>query len=101
MGVNIGNYSFDGPFSTADSLKAQSGVYSILGRNNELERWNVVDVGESENVRDRVANHDRKDCWKRQGYRSLAVAALYCDERTRMRIEQELRAQFDPPCGDR
>jgi len=26
---------------------------------------------------------------------------LYCNERDRMRIEQELRAQFNPPCGKR
>jgi hypothetical protein len=101
MGINIGNYGFDGPFLSTSGLMSRSGVYSILGRHNELEQWMVVDIGEAGDVRIRVECHDRKDCWKRQGYPSLSVAALYCDERARTRIEQELRAQFNPACGDR
>ena len=101
MGINIGKYNFQGPFSSTSSLKNQSGVYAILGRNSQSERWTVVDIGESGTVRDRVENHDREPCWKRQGYRQLAVAAYYCPEAQRMKIEQELRNQYDPPCGDR
>ena len=101
MGINIGKYGFDGPYANTDSLKAQSGVYAILGRGADQDQWKVVDIGESENLRDRVANHDRSDCWKRQGHRTLAVAGYYCDERTRMAVESELRAQFNPPCGKR
>ena len=101
MSINIGKYNFEGPFTSTGNLKNQSGVYAILGRNSDADRWNVVDVGESGTVRERVENHDREPCWKRQGYRQLAVAAYYCPEAQRMRIEQELRAQFNPPCGDR
>lgn len=101
MGITIGNYGFDGPFMSASGLMSRSGVYSILGRHSEQDRWTVVDIGEAGDVRDRVECHDRKDCWKERGYPSLSVAAFYCDERTRMRIELELRAQFNPPCGDR
>jgi hypothetical protein len=28
-------------------------------------------------------------------------SALYCDERTRMRVETELRDHLHPPCGTR
>jgi hypothetical protein len=101
MAINMGKYSFEGPYPSADNLKSQSGVYAILGRNTEQDQWKVVDIGESESMRDRTANHDRSDCWKRRGHRILNVAALYCDARTRMVIEKELRTQFNPPCGDR
>lgn len=101
MAIKIGGYNFDGPFPNTDNLRNQSGVYVILGRNANHENWNVVDVGESEDVKERVSNHDRADCWKRQRYQQLAVAVYYCDARTRMKVEQELRAQFNPPCGDR
>lgn len=47
MGIKIGNYGFDGPFSSTDSLMSQSGVYSILGRHDELQRWTVMDIGEA------------------------------------------------------
>lgn len=100
MAIKIGNYNFDGPFNDSSSLRKQSGVYVILGRNTDAETWKVVDIGEAGDVQERVTNHDRSDCWKRQGYqRPLQVAVLYCNERDRMRIEQELRAQFNPPCG--
>mgnify|MGYP001614479284 FL=1 len=100
MAIKIGNYNFEGPFDSTNSLRKQSGVYVILGRNTDAETWKVVDIGEAGDVQERVTNHDRSDCWKRQCYqRPLQVAVLYCNERDRMRIEQELRAQFNPPCG--
>ena len=101
MAITIGKYNFEGPFTSTNDLRKQSGVYAILGRNTDSETWKVVDVGESGDVQERVASHDRADCWKRQGYRLLTVAAYYCGERDRTRIEQELRAQYNPPCGDR
>ena len=101
MSINIGNYNFEGPYTSTTSLKNQSGVYVILGRNSQNQNWNVLDVGESARVKDRVDNHDRSDCWKRQGYSTLAAAAYYCNEQQRMRVEQELRNQFNLPCGDR
>lgn len=101
MGINIGKYGFDGPYPSRDSLKAQSGVYAIIGRGSDQDEWKVVDIGESDNVRDRITNHDRVDRWKKQGHRVLNVAAYYCDARTRMGVEKELRGQFNPPCGDR
>jgi len=101
MAIPIGSYNFEGPFSNSDSLRSQSGVYVILGSNAGNGNWNVVDVGESEDVKTRVANHDRADCWKRQRYQQLAVAVYYCDARTRTKVEQELRVKYNPPCGDR
>ena len=44
-------------------------------------------------------DHDREDCWNRQTSSSWLVAAYYCDEPTRMRIETALRGQYNPPCG--
>lgn len=101
MSITIGNYSFEGPFTNTASLKNQSGVYAVLGRNGQGENWSVVDIGESAEIRDRVENHDRADCWKRQGKSTLAVAAYYCDGNSRISIESALRTQYTPPCGDR
>jgi len=101
MSIKIGNYNFDGPYADTSKLKNQSGVYVILGRSGSAHNWNVVDVGESATVRDRVQNHDRAPCWKRQGNSELQVAANYCNEQQRMRLEQDLRERFDPPCGKR
>lgn len=99
MSVTLGNYTFEGPYSNTGDLKSLSGVYAILGRSTAYENWSTVDIGESGDVRDRVTNHDRKGCWNRQGFSSLQVAANYCGEAERMRIEKELRDQLNPLCG--
>lgn len=99
MSIQVGNYQAQGPFGNEGSLNARSGVYVILGRSRQIDSWNVVDVGESENIRNRVQTHDRSPCWRGQGHGELAVAAIYADARNRMLIERELRGQFNPPCG--
>ena len=99
MSIQIGNYHAEGPFGNEAFLQARSGVYVILGVGSQGGNWNVVDVGESGNIRDRVGNHDRAPCWRGQGHAQLTVAAIYADEPNRMRIERELRTQYNPPCG--
>lgn len=101
MGITIGNLIFEGPFTNTAQLQAKSGVYVILGRNGQQENWKVVDVGESGDLRNRVDTHDRESSWKRQGCSVLAVAAYYCAEAERMRVEAALRQQYNPPCGER
>jgi hypothetical protein len=100
MGIHIGSYNFDGPHAHASRLHAQSGVYVILGKSGG-STWSVLDIGESQSVRERVETHDRQSCWQRRGHRELAAAALYVNERQRMAIEKELRIHYNPPCGDR
>jgi hypothetical protein len=101
MGVTIGNHSFDGPFTGTSQLLPRSGVYAILGRGATGGNWIVVDVGESGDVKSRVETHDRKTQWQGCGHATLAVAALYCNGATRMQVEQALRQQYNPACGDR
>lgn len=99
MSIQIGNYHAEGPFGNTGQLQARSGVYVILGRRTMTATWNVVDVGESSDIQNRVANHNRAPCWLGQGHSELTVAAIYADERNRMLIERELRTQYRPPCG--
>lgn len=98
MAITIGNYMFDGAYSSPALLDDRSGVYAVLGAS--MNGPKVIDIGESGWVRTRVQGHDRAQAWARQGL-PLSFAALYCDEAARMRIESELRGRFNPPCGDR
>lgn len=98
MAITIGNYTFDGSYSSPIHLSDRSGVYAVLGATMNGKK--VVDIGESGWIRTRVQAHDRAQAWARQGL-LLSYAALYCDETSRMRIERELRARYRPPCGDR
>lgn len=99
MTIQLKSYPFNGPFTDTAGLHGQSGVYAILEALPTYGQYKVIDVGESGNVRERVDNHDRKDCWRRHAKGQLSVAAYYCNEATRVTIERELRAHFDPPCG--
>jgi len=101
MSIKIGNYTFNGPYTSTASLEDRSGVYAILCQ-KEGNNYHVVDVGESATVKSRVETHDRQDCWKRNCNSTLAVAVYYTpnlQQAGRMAIEQELRKQHDPPCG--
>lgn len=100
MAIRVGRYSFEGPYTSTGKLEDRSGVYAIhCYRDNN---YTLIDVGESANVKSRVESHERKDCWKRNCSSTLTVAVLYTpnlQQAGRMLIEQEIRNQYDPPCG--
>jgi hypothetical protein len=94
-------YTFDGPYSSTQSLEDRSGLYAIISArstNNYL-----VDVGESSEVKSRVENHDRKNCWNRNlNGGSLKYAVLYTPnlrQEGRRVIEDDIRDNYDLPCG--
>ncbi len=102
MAITIGSYVFDGPYTSTNDLEDRSGVYAILDKRSD--GYHVIDIGESSEVKTRVENHDRADCWKRNKQGSLCVAVYYTPNKQqsgRKEIEQELRRQYNPPCGDR
>ena len=61
----------------------------------------MLHVGESGDVQDRVANHDRKERWTNNQQSGLFCSAYYCDKRSRMVLECSIRAAYAPPCGTR
>jgi hypothetical protein len=100
MSINIGKYTFEGPYTNTGSLQDKSGVYAILYHSGQ--NYNLVDVGESAKVKSRVEGHDRKECWKKNCSSTIEVAVLYtpnAQQAGRMEIEQELRDQYSPNCG--
>ena len=99
MSINIEGYEFEGPFTSVDSLESISGVYVIHYRNSQ-GKYSRLDVGESEDVKDRVENHDRKDCWKRNANGVITVSAYYCDENERVRVEKIIRDRSNLACGE-
>ena len=100
MTIRIGGYTFRGPHRNSRPLLHSSGVYVILGGDGTAE-WTVLDVGESADVRKRVDNHERTQNWRACNHLMTAFAILYVPAPDRMYIEQELRAQYNPPCRSR
>ena len=102
MSIEIGNYSFEGYYSSPTYLEEKPGVYAIFCRNYEKDV--LIDVGESENVKSRVEDNERSNCWRRNCPSALGYAVLYTpklNEKKRMKIEDEIRDQYNPVCGRR
>lgn len=99
--ITVGDYTFTGPHSSPDSLTNQGGVYVIHCYRDE--KYYRLDVGESGEIRDRVKDHDRKDCWEKECSGSLRYSELLTpgkDQKERMAIEKTIRDEFKLPCGD-
>ncbi len=96
--IQIGNHQFEGPFASTDRLQDRSGVYAILDRRND-GKYYVIDCGESQAVKTRVENHDRRTCWIRNSAGTLTAAVCYTpnlQQAGRMQVEQAIRQQCDP-----
>jgi len=101
MALNVaGRYSFNGPFTQLADLAETSGVYLITIIENGIHK--VIDVGESNEIRSRITNHDRKDQWVHYaGNKTVHASTYHCDQPMRLAIESELRLLFNPVCGIR
>lgn len=97
--THLGNHSFAGPHTTNSTLPSLSGVYIIttLAPN---QRHTVIDVGESENVRERISSHDRTSQWQ-QAQQNGLYAWVLAAEAQRMLIERAHRLAYNPVCGVR
>ena len=101
LSITICGYEFDGPYANPDALKDTAGVYVVLDKRSD-GKWYPLDVGESEQVRTRLQNHDRASCWQRNRKGPLGFAACYTPGWTadqRRALEKKIRDTYDPPCG--
>ncbi len=95
-------YFFEGPYDNTNHLEDRSGVYFIVCLVNG--EYYPIDVGESKNVKSRIENHDRADCWSKNCKGKLMVAVYYTpnkQQQGRMEVEQDIRCKYNFPCGDR
>ena len=92
---NFLNYSFKGPFQLRTEFNEVAGVYIITTLGNK-----VVDVGETDNLKERISSHDRKPCWTR----NMGCMLWFYGERRseeRLTIEKNIRDSYNPVCGVR
>ncbi len=102
MSIRIEEYTFDGPFTRIEDLEEKPGVYALLCLMSNQKHF-LIDVGESENVRYAVEEHERQECWVRNCKGNIIAAALYTkelDQRGRKDIESFIRSREFAPCED-
>lgn len=97
--TNLGGHQFYGPHPNATSLPARSGVYIITRLVDGAHE--IIDVGESGNIANRIPSHERMDQWNRASDNAFHVWTLLADEAQRMLIESAHRLSYNPVCGER
>lgn len=96
--MKVLNYQFQGPYDHNLTFKRDFGcVYTLINVNKSL-----VDVGQTESVNNRLPNHDRKQCWIRNGCPDKQLY-IYINEneQARLQIESQIRDYYSPVCGIR
>ena len=96
---------FEGPFEQIDDLRMEQGIYTIWYKGLLGGIHILLDVGESEDVYSRVRSHDRETDWKQESHGwpllySVCYTPGYSKDQRRA-LEQRLRLEGSPPCGDR
>lgn len=95
-------HTFDGAYLDPAQLQARGGVYVVWCKTGES--WSVLDVGEAHDVRQRLSDHERAECWRRHCRGAIYYAATYTGGLQgpgRRQIEAAIRSVTSPPCGDR
>jgi hypothetical protein len=80
-------------------IPKRSGVYIVHD-----EEGNVLDVGESAKVGQRISTHERRTCWRENAVGAVGIHVVWTPGKKkagRRAVERQLRDEFDPDCGDR
>ena len=99
-------HEVSGWFTSPHDLEERHGVFVIATQGYQVPF--VLDVGQSENVRFQVLNHERRIYWRRNAVGSLFYAALYTEPGEspflsgfyRENIEQHIRSIEQPVFGE-
>lgn len=99
--MQINGYSFEQPYTLITRFNNVSAIYVVYTVVSGRTVW--LDVGETDKLGDRIANHDRKNCWLRQASSNKIYIGIKqeADEFTRRQVEADLRNQLLPLCGER
>jgi hypothetical protein len=100
-GESGSNYTFD--VCTFDTIFPNaSGVYvfaKLRFNDQVLEHITPLYIGESSDIGDRIANHEKWPCVEKHGCTHICVMML-SGQRSREKAETDLRHNYDTPCND-
>ena len=86
------------------SFKSTCAVY-ILARRSDITfretAYNVVYVGQTNNLRDSLFGHNKSDCFKKNNANCICIN-IQVVKRRRLEMEKDLRSRYidAPPCND-
>lgn len=71
----------------------------LRGKNNS-GYWSPCYIGQTENLGDRLENHEKEACAKRNGATHIHVHGNGSGEKARKAEEKDLILKWQPPCND-
>ena len=98
MHISVTADGFSYPFE--DIYENKSGVYVVATRTDSIA-WKILYVGESENVKNRLQNHEQEPCWVLNKRRELRIFVYYCDFMERKNLETMIKIKHNPVCTER
>ena len=81
------------------SFKEIPGNY-IYAKKTQAGLWSPCYIGQTDNLSERLGNHEKEPCAKRQGATHIHVHGNGNGERTRKAEEADLIVNYKPPCND-
>jgi hypothetical protein len=65
---------------------------------------NLIDVGQSGDLDNRLASHNRQSCWEQVTglkYSIYVLPTVGWSREQREEVERRIRLRYNPPCGKR
>lgn len=96
--MQIEGFTFLGPYYHTRRFQQDFAcVYVLINNLNQ-----VVDVGETSSINERIINHERKMCWYQQGCGDTGLYIYISnDQNFRLLLERLIRTKYNPACGMR
>lgn len=80
------------------TFKDKPGNY-IFAKVSTPGKWLPLYIGETDSLAERIPNHEKLPCVKRNGGTHIHVHISSSSETTRRTEESDLIAKWDPPCN--
>lgn len=95
-GFSGNQYTF-GVYRYGTNFNAIGAVYAVTYRNS-VSKHDIIYIGQTEDLSDRFDNHHKESCFIRNNANCICVHTE-SNENLRLRIEQDLIHNYNPPCN--
>lgn len=96
MGILIGRYEFEGPFSRLETIREDAGMYAIISyHEGNIE---LLDLDHTDNLLSAIEEHVSYDYWTRHSPGIVSVIVHYLPRMSltrRQEVVDELLLEFD------
>lgn len=85
-------------YPIGSSFKAEPGNY-IFAKETKPNTWSPIYIGETENLEERLDNHNELPCIRRNGGTHVHVHLSSSNSQERRNEESDLIKKWNPPCN--